>query len=263
MHMKYLYIVLFAVSAAACKPSKDDPSSAANVVETAPLNLHLHTYIGENEVDGYDIPYTTREGRKMKLYTAQVFLSGIELVRRDGTTYAVGDTVILTNIIDQVYALGNVPVGNYRTVRFKAGILPVRNAQIPTATSGPLSDKSMWFSPTAQAGNYIFLNSSGQIDTSAAMVGKMADFSYKIGTDAQLKQVVMPDKNYTVQPNATGYIHMLVDYSQLFNGVDLTDPANLSITTADQNFWPDNGQQWPIAVTVADNIVHAFQYENE
>ncbi|ABG57806.1 conserved hypothetical protein [Cytophaga hutchinsonii ATCC 33406] len=261
--MKYALIITLALLAAACKKSAaDDPSSPANTVVTAPVNLHLHTYIGENEVDGYDIIYRTTEGREMSLSMAQVFLSDIELVKRDGTIYPIKDTIILTNIIDQVYRLGNVPVGNYRTIRFKAGLLPAINAQT-SGGSVPLNDKSMWFSNTAQQNNYIFMNCSGKIDTSAALVGKMAPFTYKIGTDAQLKQVVMPDQNYSVQPNTTGYVHMLVDYSQLFIGVDLTDAANLSITTSEQNSWPDNGQAWPIAVTVADNIVHAFKYENE
>ncbi len=264
--MKHLRILLLVLLAAACKPSKEDPSSSANTVVTAPLNLHLHTYIGQNEVDGYNIIYHTDAGRKMSLSMAQVFLSDIELVKFDGSTYAVKDTIILANPSDQVYKLGNVPVGNYRTIRFKAGLLPAINAQVPSGTSGPLNNQSMWFTTTAQTGNYIFMNCSGKIDTTVAMNAADADmvpFVYKIGTDAQLKQIVMPNQTFTVQPNATGYVHMLADYSTLFNGVDLLDESNLAITTAAQNSWPDNGAQWPIAVTVADNIVNMFRYENE
>ncbi|MGN6648208.1 MAG: MbnP family protein [Cytophaga sp.] len=264
--MKHLSILMLALLAAACKPSKEDPSSPANTVVTAPLNLHLHTYIGATEVDGYDIVYRTVDGRKLSLSMAQVFLSDIELVKFDGSTYAVKDTVLLANPAEQVYKLGNVPVGNYRTIRFKAGLLPAVNAQVPSGTGGPLNNQTMWFTTPAQTENYIFMNCSGKIDTTVAMSAADADmvaFTYKIGTDPQLKQIVMPNQTFTVQPNATGYVHMLADYSILFNGVDLLDPANLSITTAAQNSWPETGAQWPISVTVADNIVNMFRYENE
>lgn len=272
--MKHTFIIALVLLIVACKSKKEDsslpspssPTTPSNGVVTAPLNLHLHTYIGENEVDGYNIVYQTTDGRKISLSMAQVFLSEIELVKFDGSIYAVKDTIILSDIAQQVYALGNVPVGNYRAVRFKAGIVPAINAKVPSGTGGPLNNQSMWFSTPAQANNYVFMHCSGKIDTTKAKTAtdaEMVSFTYKIGTNPQLKQIVMPNQNFAVQPNATTYIHMLADYSVLFNGVDLKDKNNLNITAAGENSWPDNGQAWPIAVLVADNIVHLFRYENE
>jgi len=254
--MRHIFILMLVLVAGACKSTKDDPSSPANSVVTAPLNLHLHTYIGKEEVEEYNIVYHSEEGRAISLSMARVFLSDIELVKFDGSIYSIGDTVLLSEISEQVYHLGNVPVGNYKTIRFKAGLSPAVNAQIPAGTTGALNNKDMWFNSSAQANNYIFMQFTGQIDTSATLVNKMAPFTYKIGTNAQLKQIVMPNQNFSVQPNATSYIHMLADYSVLFKGIDLKDINNLSVTSAQQN-------SLPYAVTVADNIVHLFQYENE
>jgi len=270
--MKHTLIIALVLFVVACKSPKEDatlptPSTPTpNAVATAPLNFHLHPYIGENEVDAYNIVYHTTDGRKMSLSMAQVFLSEIELVKFDGSIYAVKDTVLLAHIAQQVYSLGNVPVGNYRTIRFKAGIVPAVNAKVPSGTSGPLNNQSMWFSTPAQANNYVFMNCSGKIDTTKAKTStdaEMVSFTYKIGANPQLKQIIMPNQTFAVQPNATTYVHMLADYSVLFNGVDLKNYNNMNITTSEQNAWPDNGQAWPIAVTVADNIVNLFRYENE
>ena len=75
-----ILILLLSVISFACSSKKDDPSSPSNVntnnVVTAPLSLHLHTYISDTEIDGAFV-YRTANGRKMLLDTAQIYLSNI------------------------------------------------------------------------------------------------------------------------------------------------------------------------------------------
>lgn len=256
-HIHILATVILITLVMSCNSNKPAPTPAAPVV-TAPISLHLHTYIGENEVELYNAVYQTAEGRKMSLSFAQLYITNIKLIKFDGTIYNVGDTILLTNIVDQVYKLGNVPVGNYKSIRFDIGLPSVVNAQIPSGT-GILNNPAMWFSSTAQANNYVFMNATGKIDTTAAKDAADADmvpFVYKIGTNANLVHVTMSNQTVSVQPNTMAYIHMEADYAELFEGLDLTDNDNLHIETT-----ADNASS--LAIDITSNMAKMIKYENE
>jgi hypothetical protein len=256
--MKHIFIIAIAVFSIIVTGCKKNQSDTPVSVETAPISLHLHTYIGDNEVELYNAVYRTEDGRKMSLSFAQLYISNIKLVKFDGTIYNVGDTILLTDINDQVYGLGNVPVGNYRSIKFDVGLPGTVNAQIPSGT-GKLNTPAMWFSSTAQTNNYIFMNAVGKIDTTAAMTAADADmvpFVYKIGTNSNVVHITMPNQNVSVQPNTMAYIHMVADYAELFDGLDLRDNDNLSIETT-----ADNGSV--LAIDIAANMGNMFKYENE
>ncbi len=255
--MKRIYIITAVVFSivTGCKSSDPEPSSPA--VVTAPISLHLHTFIGENEVELHNTVYRTVDDRKISLSAAQLYLSNIRLVKFDGSIHEIKDTILLINIDDQVYKLGNVPVGNYKSIKFDVGLPSGINAQIPSG-SGNLNNSDMWFTGSAQANNYVFMHAAGKIDTTAAKDAADADmvpFLYKIGTNSNLVQVSMPDQNVSVQPGTMAYVHMKADYAELFNGLDLTDENNLSIETT-----ADNASS--LAIDIADNIAAMFKYEN-
>jgi len=132
------------------------------------------------------------------------------------------------------------------------------NAKIPSGNN-VLNDKSMLFGGLAQADNHVFMFCSGKIDTTAAKNAtddKLVDFKYKIGTNNQLKNVVMPVQNYAVSPNNTTYVHMYADYSKLFSGVNLVDDTNLEVNSIANNSSAN-------AIKIANNIPSMFVYENE
>lgn len=256
--MKHVYIitaVVFSILVTGCKSSGPEPADP--VVETAPISMHLHSYIGENEVDLYNTVYQTNEGRNISLSFAQLYISNIKLVKFDGSLYELGNKVLLINITDQVYQLGNVPVGNYKSIRFDVGLPSVVNAQVPSGT-GNLNKPDMWFASTAQTNNYIFLNASGKIDTTAAMNAtdaNMVPFVYKIGTNNNVVHVSMPNQNVSVQQGTMAYIHMEADYAKLFEGLDLKNNANLSVATIGDN-------SSSVAIDIASRIAQIFKYEN-
>lgn len=258
--MKHIIIIVTSVLlaiATGCKPNDPTPNDVV-VVETAPISLHLHTYIGQYEVDDYNVVYRTDDDRKVSLSFAQLYISNIKLVKFDGTLYSVKDTTILTSIGEQVYKLGNVPVGNYKSIRFDVGLPNAINSNIPSGT-GILNNPDMWFTNTAQANNYIFMKALGKIDTTAAKNssdGNMAPFVYKIGTSNRLVKVSMPDQNVSVQPGGgTAYIHMKADYAELFEGLDLRDETNLSIDSKTDN-------ELSLSIDIAARIPYMFKYEN-
>jgi len=244
-----------------CKSHDDStpiPSSGSST-ETSAISFHLHTYIGSNnEVDAYNAVYHNDDGRAISLSFAQLYISNIKLVKRDGSIYPISDTIILTDIVDQVYKLGNVLIGNYKSVSFDVGLPSATNATVPTGTPAKLNDVNMWFSNTAAANNYIFMHAAGKIDTSVSKNGangKMAPFEYKIGTQSRLVHVTMPDQNVAVQPGTTAYIHILADYSELFKGINISDITNLTVETIADN-------SGDVATDVTSRISNMFKYEN-
>jgi hypothetical protein len=115
----------------------------------------------------------------------------------------------------------------------------------------------MWFGTSAQPSGYIYVNIEGKIDTTAignGTVAQMIPFSYKIGTIANSKQVILPDNNFAVLPNLAEYVHITINYMKLFEGVDLTKNNNLLIQNQGDNLGI-------LAKLIVNNIPSMFRYE--
>ncbi len=246
----------------ACKkdknPSPDGSSNGNNntTVPTGTLMLHLHTYIEEQEVDLYGIEYTTVEGRIISLNLAQLYIYDIQLMKLDGSLYSVPGRKILKVFEGESYLVGDVPVGNYKSIRFKVGLDATTNALSPANSPDSiiLNKPAMWFGSTAQPEGYVFTNIQGTIDTSATMDQTPVPFGYKIGTNANVVQVNMPDQNYSVLTGQTEYCHIIIDYSKLFTGIQLNQTGNLTVSTPADN---SSG----IASQIKGNIASMFRYE--
>jgi hypothetical protein len=253
-------LIIGAMSFSSCEKNKsDEPQPNGNNPSNTPTGIysfHLHTYIGANEVDLYNVTYQTPAGRDISLSLAQLYISDIQLIKLDGSTYTVTGKKILKVLETDSYVLGNVPVGNYKSVRFKVGFDASTNLLNPTTPtdSAILNKPAMWFGGTAQPDGYVFMNVQGTIDTSSNLSGAFAPFVYKIGTNANNTQVTMPDQNLTVTENQVTYRHIIIDYSQLFKGIQLNNSSNLSITTVGEN---NNA----LAKEIVSNIPYMFQYE--
>ena len=137
------------------------------------------------------------------------------------------------------------------------GSVLVTNAETPINSDTVLNRPEMWFANVAQPQGYVYLNVEGKIDTTAnanGTVEQMVPFVYKIGTQINVKQIAMPDQNYSVLPNQTEYVHMIINYMKVFDGIDFSKPGNLSI----QNKSDNSGT---LAKQIANNIPDMFSYE--
>lgn len=222
---------------------------------TGTLMMHLHTNIADSEVEEYDSIFVTDEGRKMSLKLAQMYISGIQLVKLDGSTYDVS-TKFLKVLETEGYKIENVPVGNYKALRFKVGLDATTNALDPTNTTyaSILNNSSMWFSNPVQPKGYVFAAIQGSIDTTTAMNGSLIPFSYKIGTNSNLVDVVLPEKNYTVSKDLISYAHIIIDYSKIFDGIEVNKSENLTISTTEDN-------STSLATAIKNNISQLFHLE--
>jgi hypothetical protein len=235
-----------------CKKKDTTPPPANGTI-----GFHLHTNVDINEVDSLGAVYAMTGGRKISVSFAQLYISGIQLVKPDGSTYLVPGIIILKKQQIEPSIVGSVPSGNYTSVRFNVGLSAATNAATPAVSDSTLNIPAMWFSSPFQPSDFVFVNFQGKIDTTAAAnaaVAQMAPFTYKIGTNANLKTVNMPAQNFTVSPNQIEYVHMVIDYNKLFTGIKLSTSSNLSINTPADN-------ALPLAAQIANNIPLLFKYE--
>ncbi len=243
-----------------CKKKSTEPEPTPVVVGTFPdgtIKLHFHTNVDTIEVDAYDTVYTMANGRKIAVDLAQLYVSNIQLVKENDSLYDLSGTKILKLMQIEEYLAGGAHPGNYKSIRFNVGLAPATNSTTPFANDSTLNKPIMWFGTTVQPDGYVFVNFNGKIDTSNAAnntVAQMQPFSYKIGTNANVKNVSMPVQNYMVVSSNVTYIHIVIDYNKLFTGIQLNNPANLIMNTASAN-----GNS--LATQLANNIPSMFRYE--
>jgi hypothetical protein len=258
MSTKIIYVFLLLGLGFSCVKSKPDDKKDEDKtlpVPTGTLLFHLHTYIENNEADGYNIVYTTDAGRQISLSIAQMYISDIQVVKLDGSVFTLPDTILLKTLETETYTAGKVPVGNYKGIRFKVGLSALNDALNPLSSkdSSALNHPEMWFGNSAQPDGYVFMNVQGSIDTTSDLSGSMQPFSYKIGSAANYIQVNLPEQNFTILENQAEYGHLLIDYSLLFSGIKLNEAANLSVVKADNNS--------ALAQKITANIPLMFKYE--
>ncbi len=242
-------ISLFFILFVSCK--KDSaPESKPGAV-----SMHLHTFAGTSEVENYGDTITLPDGRKLTVTTAQLYISNVKLIKTDGGVVDGPSTIVLMQQGIEDYDLGDVPSGNYKSVRFDVGLSDAVNASTPVSTDPVLFQPSMWYGATAQPDGFVFLNFQGTIDTTSSAHGNtLYPFQYKIGTNDHRVTVTMPDLNYQVLPDQLTVLHLEADYAKILDGIQLSGSGNLSITTVEQQSW-----SWISIIT--NNIASMFVYE--
>ena len=252
---KYFNIVFLALAIYlnfSCTKKNDSNSEV-----TGQLYFHLHTNIDNSEVDGYNTIIQSASGRKVSLSLAQMYISNIELVKLDNSVYSVTNKVLLKDFENEAYLIGNVPAGNYKSVRFSIGLNSSTSMKSPVSSDTVFYRPEMWFGNTAQPLGYIFLNIEGTVDTTAKVneiVPHMMPFSYRIGTISNMKQVILPVNDFSILPNKATYSHIIINYMKIFDGVDLSKISNLSVSDTTAN-------SGALAKQVASNIPSMFGYE--
>src|SRR6478609_3669669 len=119
-----LLMLAFIGLALGCKHKKNNEPAP---VEYAELLFHIHSYVNINEIDGYNIIYTSEAGRKISVQMAQLYISHMQLLKADGSVYEIPDSVLLVQQSEETYYMADVPTGNYTGIRFHVGLSAAQN----------------------------------------------------------------------------------------------------------------------------------------
>jgi hypothetical protein len=245
--VQFIFLAAFLIFAGSCKKNSTEVVAAPGHV-----SFHLHTDIDTAEVDTSQI-YKDHNGRKIQIKLAQFYISGVALIRADGSQFALPGTIAMKSIPTEEYSLGDVPPGNYVSVTFNVGLSPSQNQTNPaTEPAGnylAAQTPPMWFGSTTKG--YMFMNIQGKVDTSALNNGPVnVPISYEIGTNALLQTVRMPNQTFAIVSGQNSFVHIICDYGKLLSVVNFkTSPTADPFTNL------------PVATQIANNIPNMFHYE--
>lgn len=253
------------------KKSSDEPqpatvnttSNTTTSVTYGKVQIHLHTWVGTDrnyELQDANENNFAGEERKISLGIGKVYLSNFQLVKMDGSLYPLADTLILWEHPLPTYTIGKAPVGKYKAVRFKVGFDSTMSKKpVETAFGGILNQPAMWFESSANPEKYVFAHFKGKLDTASVPdpANAKVNYEFKIGTKQHLIQVSMkdfdPGSEFNLIPNGE-VLHMYVNLERLFDGIDLSNLANLNVKTLDDN-------SSALSEKIASNIQRMFYYE--
>jgi hypothetical protein len=167
------------------------------------------------------------------------------------------DTILLITKLNagQPFLLGQIPVGEYETIKFDIGIDSIRNHSDPTLNPAghplALTFPSMHWSWNT---GYIFMRVEGEADTTAAQTGINVAFEYHIGGDNFLREVSVPIELQVDANTQLVQAHIDFQLSTVLTGLDIMGGNDL-ITHTMGNM--------PLANTVIGNAQSAFIGEVE
>ena len=223
---------------------------------TSLLVLNVYPYFGATIVPGQS--YTTATGDSISFSRTSFYISNIQLLNTNGTTYYDSGYILVISTNYQNIVAGSVPTGTYKSISFNIGINPATNHIDPaTYANGALAAQSPTMHFTSNSDGYIFMAAEGMVDSTNNHLSPNKAFSYHIGTDSLLQTVNLPDHSatpYNAVFNATGggllTIYIIADFSQLIQHVNV--PAN-AVTNSTDNV--------ALADTLAAHIPGMFRYQ--
>ncbi len=243
-----LFLVTFLAGVTGCKKGSPDSSL---------LVLEISNKMGADSIV-LDSTYQNPLGRNISFSRIEYYLSDIELTRDDNYMQPVSGVVLVTTQTSQ-YIMGSVPVGTYKKVSFKVGLVDTINHVDPSYYfAGPLGAQSPSMHFSTDNLGYIFVAAEGLVDTSVSGTGMPNKlFSYHIGVDSLLRQVNLPDHSsapynaaFISAGNHILTIHIAADFSVFLQNMDMK--ANPITNTSD---YPSQ------ASSLASHIPAMFTYQ--
>jgi hypothetical protein len=207
--------------------------------------IHLHTFVGEEEIIQYDDDGYIGE-RRISMNLANVVLSQFELIDMQDKLVKMSDTLVVKTPEIISFYISKIPVGKYKTIRFKVGI--------------DSTAKTPGVKPYSTSAPFLF-HIEGKLDT--ATVPNLENsvrvpYSYKLKGIQKFIEIKLPLRKpgteFQIIEGRYEYFHIYMDLAVLFSGLNLNDMNNL---TLDENFETDN----LLVNRLKLNIANMFVYE--
>lgn len=220
------------------------------------------------QADGQDLifyqDYTAPLNYRYQVETFRFYLSNIELINSNNEVIEVEDIALLkfredqrTSPVVPQQITAQIPVGNYKELRFDLGVDENRNGQDPAQydREHPLSiyQGMHWDWNTG----YIFLKLEGRVDSLPGGNGQLdKSLLYHIGLN-ELRRSVSLDIDFKVEQGENlAALNLGVDIHKIF--ASASDTINISSEGYTQTM-----DVKPLAIRVADNASQSFYLRNE
>lgn len=239
----YTLLIASVVFATSCKKDDEVPQ-----LKYQSLSFKFQPYSGSDALN-YSSTFTNADGRNFTLTEFRYYVSGIKLIKEDGSELPITNKYLLVSPSTSVYPVGDVPAGNYKGIKFSVGVDYDANHGDPTlyAADHPLAIQSPGIHWSWMMG-YIFMKIEGTCDTSATgTAGEYHDMFYHIGMDSYLTEVDLSTSSFSVSGDSPKQITFKTDVNVLLEDVDME--TEWSTHTMDN---------MPLATRIKNNIPDMF-----
>ncbi|KAA9333595.1 MbnP family protein [Adhaeribacter soli] len=253
LRLSYL-ILLSGLGLLSCKKDKVKPAEA----KQGSMEVHFDSRRSLTEDFVVNKNYLNANNDSVSFSTFKYFISNVELVRPDGTTFAEPNSYHLIAAANtpasETFTIANIPDGNYSKIRFRVGVDQARNSSTATPVGDLDKDHDMtWDWNTG----YTFVFAIGKFKSAPASA-TFLDFTYQIGKDAQYRTVELafPSETPTAQIDEMHKpkMHLHANIFDIFGGPNVID------VKANSN---SNLPQFStVAPKIADNYAQMFRIDH-
>ncbi|MFN0049778.1 MAG: MbnP family protein [Cytophagales bacterium] len=223
---KFASTIALTVSLLTSCTKKEDQPAPVSTPQTQKVSLNFSHVAGDKTVNFADV-FTSTKGAKFTLSMFRYYVSNVRFVKADNTEQTVPGTYFLVSPNNPVCDLGQVPVGDYKGVKFAVGVDSVTNHADITKypASNPLAVQSPGIHWSWNSG-YIFVMVEGTVDTTAGNIDVLTFGQYSkgmffhLGTDKLYKKVELLQP-ISVKKEGEKTVSIKTDINTLFANIDL------------------------------------------
>lgn len=259
---KFIPALLFGAVAlfSACDKEKEKvkPTDPIAEAKTGAMEVHFDSRRSLNEDFVVNKNYLNANGDSVSLSTFKYFISNVELVRADGSTFQEPDSyhllVAANTSASETFTISDIPAGTYSKIRFRVGVDAVRNSSTADKAGDLDKDHDMtWDWNTG----YTFVLALGKYYKPGASPA-FQDFTYLVGKDAQYRTVELafpaPTASTQISETHKPKMHLHANIFDIFGGPHVVD------VKANPN--SSNPQFSALAPRIADNYAQMFRIDH-
>lgn len=259
LSLNTLLVVTLTLLFGSCKkdpkePANNNNNNSSNTSTTGKLILSFEAMFGDSVLVFNNKTYITQNGDSVKISTFKYYISNIQLIKTDNSTYTVPESYLLVNHNASgsmaSFTLSNIPAGQYKGIKMLIGVDSARN--VSGAQTGALDPSNGMF--WSWSTGYIMMKLEG---TSPQVGWTSKTFQFHIGGFSGTYNVlkwINPSFNLAtanVSSSITPEIHFKTDISEIFK-----TPNTINLATT---FQVTTG---PFAKMMADNYADMITVEH-
>lgn len=246
---------------------KDDNEPGTDPVVAGSLHLDFDNVVGNEDLKLNTQTYQNSSGESFTVSLFNYYISNIELLKADGSSFVVPQDssyflIRESNEASQKATINNVPVGEYTGVRFIIGVDSTRSVADPSKRkgildtfSGPTNEEAMYWDWNP---GYIFMKMEGGSPAATSPNGR---YYYHIGgfggrtvktlNNIRTVKVDFGSKKATVTTELSPDVHIKADILKVFDG-----PSQFSIAEYTNVMYED------FSKNIADNYADMFRFDD-
>ncbi len=248
----YIILISFSLLLFSCE---ENSTSTELQVENVSLSVSLEHYFGNHIVEPEVSVHTNSSGNEIKFFKLHYLLTNFVLVNSLGEETILDSSAAYINMTEGRvdFVLPNVPVGNYKEIKFLLGVDSTTNHQsqntFPASSPlNPIINNLYW----DWIDGFIFCSVEGYHYKDGQ---EMGSFAYHIGMDENLMQISIKNEFNVAKDSQLELVFDLSAYFESPNVINITENAPITHSNKTADFG--------LSSKLSENLLHAFKLKGE